>query len=72
MSGREVSNGAGGKVKLGTIVPIPGSTTEERVRENSKLVDLTEEEMTEVDRILEDCPIKGMRYPEQGMKHAEG
>lgn len=52
-----------GRKGLGTIVPIPGSTTEERVRENSEVVVLTNEEMDEIDGILKRNEVKGGRYP---------
>lgn len=46
-----------------TIIPIPGATTAERVAENSKVVELTDEEMSIVDEILEKMDVKGARYP---------
>ncbi|KUI62312.1 hypothetical protein VP1G_09433 [Cytospora mali] len=47
-----------------TIIPIPGATTAERVNENSKEVELTDEEMSIVDEMLEKMEVKGARYPE--------
>ncbi|KUI67418.1 putative pyridoxal reductase 2 [Cytospora mali] len=47
-----------------TIIPIPGATTAERVNENSKEAELTDEEMSIVDGILEKMEVKGARYPE--------
>ncbi|KAL1614317.1 hypothetical protein SLS56_012139 [Neofusicoccum ribis] len=49
------------------IIPIPGMTTAERVEENSKIVDLTEEEMQEIDKILASFEVVGTRYPEHAM-----
>lgn len=46
-----------------TIIPIPGATTADRVTENSKQVELTDEEMGIVDGILEKMDVKGARYP---------
>ena len=46
-----------------TIIPIPGATTADRVNENSKLVELTDEEMGIVDEFLEKMDVKGARYP---------
>lgn len=46
-----------------TIIPIPGATTVDRVNENSKQVELTDEEMAAVDEILDKMEIKGTRYP---------
>lgn len=48
-----------------TIIPIPGSTTVERVEENSKLVDITDEEMTAIDVILAKFTPVGDRYPQE-------
>lgn len=45
------------------IIPIPGATTAERVDENSKVVDLSDDEMAIVDGILDKMDIKGARYP---------
>ncbi|KAL9624831.1 MAG: hypothetical protein Q9160_000877 [Pyrenula sp. 1 TL-2023] len=44
------------------IVPIPGATTVERVRENSEVVELTEEEMNELQGVVERVEVKGERY----------
>ncbi|ROV89953.1 hypothetical protein VMCG_10106 [Cytospora schulzeri] len=46
-----------------TIIPIPGATTADRVTENSKVVELTDQEMSSVDEILEKMDVKGARYP---------
>jgi pyridoxine 4-dehydrogenase len=46
-----------------TIIPIPGSTTKGRVDENSKELDLTDEEMAEIDTILAKFTPAGERYP---------
>lgn len=50
---------------LPTIIPIPGATTVDRVNENTKLVELTDEEMAVIDEILEKMDVKGSRYPAQ-------
>ncbi len=47
-----------------TIIPIPGATTAERVKENLSIVELTEEEMKEIDIMLAKFEVKGRRYPE--------
>ncbi|KAI0204480.1 voltage-gated shaker-like K+ channel, subunit [Astrocystis sublimbata] len=47
-----------------TILPIPGSTTVERVDENSKVVDITDGEMSRIDAVLADFQTAGGRYPE--------
>ena len=46
-----------------TIIPIPGATTSARVEENSKLIDLTDDEMAEIDEILSKFVVAGKRYP---------
>ncbi|KAI1654085.1 putative aldo/keto reductase [Daldinia decipiens] len=46
-----------------TIIPIPGATTAARVKENSKLVDITDEEMAEIDATLSKFKTAGERYP---------
>jgi len=45
------------------IIPIPGATTEARVEENSKLVDITDDEMAQIDAILAKFTPAGERYP---------
>ncbi|KAI1479754.1 hypothetical protein K445DRAFT_322061 [Daldinia sp. EC12] len=47
-----------------TIIPIPGATTAARVEENSKLVDITDEEMAEIDATLSKFKPAGERYPD--------
>lgn len=47
-----------------TIIPIPGATTAERVRENSKIIDLSDAEMQEIDETLARFEVKGGRYPD--------
>ncbi|KAL4790523.1 NADP-dependent oxidoreductase domain-containing protein [Aspergillus venezuelensis] len=43
-------------------IPIPGATTEERVLENFRDVQLTEEELAEIQIALDRLPIQGERY----------
>ncbi|KAI0152964.1 voltage-gated shaker-like K+ channel, subunit [Xylariaceae sp. FL1272] len=45
------------------IIPIPGGTTSARVEENSKLVELIDEEMDKIDNILAKFTTAGNRYP---------
>jgi pyridoxine 4-dehydrogenase len=54
--------GKSGKNGLPQILPIPGSSTEDRVKENAKEVDLSEEEIAEIDGILAKFTTKGDRY----------
>ncbi len=46
-----------------TIIPIPGATTAARVDENSVEVDLSADEMDEIETTLAKFEIKGARYP---------
>ena len=50
--------------KMPTIIPIPGATTAARVEENSKVVDITDEEMAQIDTILAKFTPAGGRYPD--------
>ena len=54
------------------IIPIPGASSEKRVRENSKDVKLSEEEMAEIQKILDGFQVSGTRYNAHGMKLVEG
>ncbi|BCS24274.1 pyridoxine 4-dehydrogenase [Aspergillus puulaauensis] len=45
------------------IVPIPGSSTADRVLENSKIVDVSEEDLDQIDAILKTFTPAGARYP---------
>lgn len=54
------------------IIPIPGATTVERVKENLVEVELTAEELAEIDEILATCEIIGDRYHASGMKLVNG
>lgn len=47
------------------VLPIPGSTSPARVKENAVEVDLSEKEMEEIEGILKSITISGGRYPEQ-------
>ncbi|KAK4110181.1 Aldo/keto reductase [Canariomyces notabilis] len=46
------------------IIPIPGATTVERVVENSRLVDISDDEMAQIDQILAKFKPAGERYPD--------
>lgn len=45
------------------IVPIPGTTTVERVRENAKVVDVGEREMRRIHEVVMGFEVVGDRYP---------
>lgn len=51
------------------IIPIPGSTTAKRVAENSKMVDLTDAEMDELEATLAQFQVAGKRYPDGAPMH---
>ncbi|KIW13084.1 hypothetical protein PV08_08271 [Exophiala spinifera] len=73
LSGRTVElDGSGEKVTLGTVIPIPGATKVERVEENTKLVELTDDEMEEIAHILRSNPVLGDRYHKHGMALVDG
>ncbi|TKA72626.1 hypothetical protein B0A55_05976 [Friedmanniomyces simplex] len=52
----------GGKEGLPEMVPIPGATTEERVKENMVHVELSETDVKEIDALLESAEVVGDRY----------
>lgn len=51
-----------GRDGLGTIIPIPGSTTEDRTVENGAEVGLSDEELTELEEIMQKTVVAGSRY----------
>ncbi|KAJ2992478.1 hypothetical protein NUW58_g2155 [Xylaria curta] len=53
-----------GRPGMPKIIPIPGATTAERVRENAGVVELTEEDMAKIDEILDGFKPVGRRYPD--------
>ena len=57
-----------------TIIPIPGATTAERVIENARAgeIELSEEEMAEIDEVLKTCEVVGDRYHAAGMQSING
>ena len=50
------------------IIPIPGATTAERVKENPVEVEIIEDEMKEIDNILATCEVIGYRHHSFSMK----
>jgi pyridoxine 4-dehydrogenase len=48
-----------------TVIPIPGATAASRVTENSKLVELSEDEFTTISDMVHGFETAGRRYPEQ-------
>lgn len=51
-----------GKNGMPVIIPIPGATTEKRVIENMKDVELNVDDLSEIDEILKKLPVIGDRY----------
>ncbi len=43
-------------------IPIPGSSKLDRVKINSKCVELTDEDLKELQKIIETVPVAGKRY----------
>lgn len=50
-----------------TIIPIPGASSPERVRENSVEVELTEDDMIRLYKIIKELQPEGTRYHGPGM-----
>lgn len=50
-----------------TIIPIPGSSNAERVKENATIVNLTDDDLKEIERLLASFQITGDRYPASQM-----
>lgn len=51
-----------------TIIPIPGSSKASRITENCTVIDLTEDDLAEIDRFLDGFVAAGERYPAALMK----
>lgn len=54
--------GHSGRDGLGQIIPIPGATTPERIEENCKEIQLSEQEMKELDELVFSFEVTGGRY----------
>ncbi|KAI8720911.1 Aldo-ket-red domain-containing protein [Fusarium sp. LHS14.1] len=54
------------------IIPIPGSTNPDRIRENATVVDLTDDDMASIDKILASFETAGERYPAAHMDLLDG
>ncbi|KAI9835815.1 MAG: Pyridoxine 4-dehydrogenase [Sclerophora amabilis] len=51
-----------GKGSMPTIIPIPGATRESQVAENCVDISLSEQEKTELDKMVASVVVKGLRY----------
>ena len=57
------------KEGMPVVIPIPGATTVERVEENSTAVELSEEDLKDIDSVLAKFEVVGDRYPASAMKY---
>ncbi|KAH0600015.1 hypothetical protein MHUMG1_02806 [Metarhizium humberi] len=53
------------------IIPIPGSSDPGRIKENAAIIDLTSEDMAEIDSMLQGFVAAGDRYPATQMKYLQ-
>jgi pyridoxine 4-dehydrogenase len=53
------------------MIPIPGASSPDRVRENAKRVYLSDADMADIDAILKDFAPVGERYPRAAMAWAD-
>ncbi|KAF1972906.1 aldo/keto reductase-like protein [Bimuria novae-zelandiae CBS 107.79] len=60
-----------GKNGYAEILPIPGATTEARVKENTAPLKLSDDDMAVISDILKKFPVQGHRYPEALRGHLE-
>ena len=60
------------KKGMPTIIPIPGSTSAARVKENAVEVELTEADLRDINTTLANCKVAGDRYQAEFMKMADG
>jgi len=51
------------KAGVPAIIPIPGATITSRVEENSKVVEISEADLAELDETLKKVEVAGARYP---------
>jgi pyridoxine 4-dehydrogenase len=49
------------------LIPIPGASSASRVKENGKVVTLSDGDVQKIDEILEGFDVAGTRYPAQMM-----
>lgn len=51
-----------------TVIPIPGSSNAQRIRENAQVVEMTEQDMHDIQRLLDSFTTSGDTYPEMWQK----
>ncbi|RWA06761.1 hypothetical protein EKO27_g8335 [Xylaria grammica] len=59
------------KTGVPPLIPVFGTTTPDRVAQNTAVVDLTNGDLEEIEKILESFPVAGPRYPAPAMKLVE-
>ena len=64
--------GLNGKKGMPTIIPIPGASSEERVKENTATVYLSEQEEQDIAAILAKAEVHGGRYNDHAVRLLEG
>lgn len=62
----------GEQPNMPVIIPIPGATTEARIKENMAVVKLSEADMAEIDKTIESIEVVGQRYPKTAQGHLDG
>ena len=55
-----------------TIIPIPGASSSERIKENMVEIELSDNDLKEIDSLLASVQIVGGRYNEHGSALAFG
>ena len=61
----------GKKTGLTYLLPLPGATTKERVKENMEIKKFKDEDFAEIDDFLKTFTAAGHRYPAAGQAHLE-
>jgi len=62
----------GEKPGMPVMIPIPGATTDTRIKENMGLVKLSEADMDEIEETIKSTEILGDRYPKMAQGHLDG
>lgn len=57
---RQLSQRAGSPI----FIPIPGASSGDRVKENSQVIDMTQEDLAEIDQLVDTFEASGERYPQ--------
>lgn len=65
---RQLSQRSGSPV----FIPIPGASSRDRVKENSQVIDLAQEDLAAIDQLVESFETSGDRYPEPWQSQLNG